>query len=71
MSLSDNVPMQNLIHFFYNMNAEDFELAVAAIILLQRVRERKFKRKPRKQCVRAKFKERKEEGGKRKNFHNT
>ena len=53
------------------MDAVDFEWAVAAIILLQRVRERKFKRKPRKQCVRAKFKERKEEGGKRKNFHNT
>ena len=35
------------------MNAEDFEFAVATIILLRRVRERSFKRKLRKQWVRA------------------
>ena len=35
------------------MDAEDFEFAVATIILLRRVRERSFKRKLRKQWVRA------------------
>ena len=44
------------------MDAEDFELIVTGIILLRRVRKRRFKRKPRKQWVRAIFKER----GKRK-----
>ena len=53
------------------MDAEDFQLAVTAIILLQRVRKRKFKRNPRKQRVRAKFKDREEEGAKRKNFYDT
>ena len=48
MSLSDNVPIQDLINFFYEMDAENFELAVAAIILLQRVRKKGLK-KPRKQ----------------------
>ena len=43
------------------MDAEEFELAVTAIILLQRVSKR-FKRKPRKQWVRAIFKERGEKG---------
>ena len=38
------------------MDVEDFELAVTGIILLRRVRKR-FKRKPKKQWVRAIFKE--------------
>ena len=45
------------------MDAEDFELAVTAI-----VRERSFKQKPRKQCVRAIFKEREEKVAKQENF---
>ena len=53
------------------MDAEDFELAVSAIILLQRVREIIFKRTPRKKWVCAIFKERKETGAKRKNFYHT
>ena len=44
------------------MDAEDFELAVTAVILLRRVRKRRFKRKPRKQLVRTTFKEREEKG---------
>ena len=40
------------------MDVEDFELAATAIILLRRVRKRRFKRKLRKQWVRAIFKER-------------
>ena len=44
------------------MDAEDFELAVIAVILLRRVRKRRFKRKPRKQWVRTIFKEREEKG---------
>ena len=46
MSLSDNSFIQCvsdlLIHFFYEMDTEDFELAVPA------VRKRRFKIKPRK-----------------------
>ena len=38
------------------MDAEDFELAVAAIILQQRVREIIFKRTPGKKWVHAIFK---------------
>ena len=53
------------------MDGEDFELAVAAIISLQRVREIILKRKPGKKWVRAIFKERKETGAKRKNFYHT
>ena len=53
------------------MDAEDFELAVTAIILLQRVREKNFKRKSRKQCVRAIIKDREEKGAKRENFCHT
>ena len=53
------------------MGAEDFELAATAIILLQRVREIIFKRKPGKQWVRAIFKEREKTGAKRKNFYHT
>ena len=44
------------------MDAEDFELAVIAIILLRRVRKRRFKRKRRKQWVRTIFKEREVKG---------
>ena len=44
------------------MDAEDFELAVTAIILLGRVRKRSFKRNPGKQWVCTIFKERKEKG---------
>ena len=44
------------------MDTENFELAVTATILLRRVRERRFKRKPRKQWVRTIFKEREEKG---------
>ena len=51
-----------LIHFFYEMDTEDFELAVTAVILLRRVRKRRFKRKRRKIWVGAIFKERKEKG---------
>ena len=40
------------------MDAKNFELAVAAIILLRRVRKRRFKRKPRKKWFRPIFKER-------------
>ena len=47
--------------FFYEADVEDFELAVTRTILLQRVRKR-FKRKPRKQWVRATFKELEEKG---------
>ena len=50
-----------LIHFFYEMDTEDFELAVTAVILLRRVRKR-FKRKRRKIWVGAIFKEREEKG---------
>ena len=51
------------------MDAEDFQLAVIAIILLQRVRKRKFKRNARMlQWVRAKFKDREEGGAKWKNY---
>ena len=53
------------------MDAEDFKLAVTAIILLRRVRKRKFKRKPRKQWVRAKFKVTEGEGAKQENFYHT
>ena len=53
------------------MDAEDFELAVTAIIVLRRVRKRMFKREPRKQWVHAVFKEKEEEGAKRENFHHT
>ena len=56
------MPIQDLIHFFYEMDAEDFELAVTAIIMLRRVRKRRFKRKPRKQWFRAILKEREENG---------
>ena len=42
------------------MDTEDFELVVTAIILLQRVRKRRFKRKSRKQWVRVIFKKRQE-----------
>ena len=59
------MPIKDLICFFYEMDAEDFELAVTAI-----VRERSFKRKPRKQCVRAVFKEREEKVAKQENFYN-
>ena len=41
------------------MDAEDFELAVAVIILLRRVRRKMFKRTLRKQWVCAIFKDRK------------
>ena len=44
------------------MDIEDFELAVTAVILLLKVMKRRFKRKPRKQWVRAIFKEREEKG---------
>ena len=60
MSLSDNLPVQDLIDFFYEVDAKDFELAVTAIILLGRVRKRSFKRNPGKQWVCTIFKERKE-----------
>ena len=50
------------------MDAEDFELTVTAIILLRRIRKRRFKRKHRKQWVRAVFKEREEKGAKREDF---
>ena len=50
-----------LIHFFYEMDTEDFELAVTAVILLRTVKKR-FKRNRRKIWVRAIFKERKEKG---------
>ena len=53
------------------MDAEDFELTVTGIILLRRVRKRRFKRKPRKQWVRAKFKETEGEGAKQENFYHT
>ena len=53
------------------MDAEDFELAVAAIILLRRVRKRRFKRKLGKQWVCAEFKEREEKDAKRENFYHT
>ena len=46
--------------FFYEMDIEDLELVVTAIILLQRVRKRRFKRKSRKQWVCAIFKVREE-----------
>ena len=51
--------------------AEDFKLAVAAIILLPRVTKRRFKRKSKNQSVRGEFKEREEEDAKRKNFYLT
>ena len=51
-----------IIHFFYEMNKEDVELAVTAIIMLRRFRKRRIKRKPRKQWVRAIFKEIEEKG---------
>ena len=51
------------------MDAEDLELAVTAIILLRRVRKRRFKRKPRNQWVRAKFNKREEKDAKRENFY--
>ena len=51
------------------MDAEDFELAVTAIILLQRVREIIFKRKPGRKRVCTIFKERKETDAKQKNFY--
>ena len=44
------------------MDAQDFKLAASTIILLQRVRERKFKIGPRKQWVSAIFKEKEEKG---------
>ena len=44
------------------MGTEDFELVVTAVILLRRVRKRRFKRKPRKQLVGAIFKEKEEKG---------
>ena len=44
------------------MDLEDFELAVTAIILLRTVSKRRFKKIPRKQWVRAIFKEREEKG---------
>ena len=53
------------------MDAEDLKLAITAIILLQRVSKRRFKRKPRKQWVRAKFKETEGEGVKQENFYHT
>ena len=53
------------------MDAEDFELAVTAIILLRRVKKKRFKRKPTKKWVRATFKEREEKNLKRENFYNT
>ena len=53
------------------MDAEDFELAVTAIILLRRVRKGRFKGKPRKQWVRAIFKEREEKDAKREIFYHT
>ena len=46
--------------FFYEMDIEDLELVVTAIILLQRVRKKRFKRKSRKQWVFAIFKVREE-----------
>ena len=49
---------------FTKMDPEDFELAAAAIILLGRIRKRRFKTKPRKQWVRAIIKEREEKSGK-------
>ena len=42
------------------MDSEDFDLAVTSIILLGRVRKRRFKRKPKKQWVSAIFKKREE-----------
>ena len=45
------------------MDTEDFELAVTAVILLRRIRKRRFKRKPRKLWVRTIFKEREEKVG--------
>ena len=51
------------------MDAEDFELAVTAIILLGRVRKKWFKRKPRKQWVHIMFKEREGKGAKQENFY--
>ena len=48
MSLRDDVPIQDLIYFVYEMNAEGFELAVTATILLRGVRKKRFKRKPTK-----------------------
>ena len=52
------------------MNAEGFELAVATIILLRRVWKKRFKRKNRKQWVRAIFNERKEKIAKWENHTN-
>ena len=52
------------------MNAEGFELAVATIILLRRVWRKRFKRKNRKQWVRAIFNERKEKIAKWENHTN-
>ena len=49
---------------FTKMDPEDFELAAAAIILLGRIRKRRFKTKPRKQWVRAIIKEREEKSKK-------
>ena len=53
------------------MDPEDFELAVTAIILLRRIRKRRFERKARKQWVHAVFKESEEEDAKRENFYHT
>ena len=44
------------------MDTEDFELAVTAVILVRRIRKRRFNRKPRKPWIRAIFKEREEKG---------
>ena len=43
--------VKDLIHFFYEIVADDFELAVTGIVLQRRVRKRRLKRKPRKQWL--------------------
>ena len=53
------------------MDAEVFGLTVTTIILQRRVRKRRFKRKPRKQWVRAQFKDREEKGAKWEHLYHT
>ena len=43
--------VKDLIHFFCEIVADDFELAVTGIVLQRRVRKRRLKRKPRKQWL--------------------
>ena len=62
MSLGNNMAIQDLIHFPYEIDPEDFELAVTVIILLQRVRKIRFKGKPTNLWVCIIFKRREEKG---------